>query len=82
MSGQPFALALCATGFVLIGAAVGVTVLSGNLESLWQGTLADDFLAGARGWAGALFVAGLAACLGGAMLLRAGSHRARMPGTL
>ena len=82
MSGQPFALALCALGFVLIGAAVGVAVLSGNLDSLWSGAAADEFLAGARGWAGALFIAGLAACLGGAMLLRAGSSRARMPGTL
>ena len=82
MSGQPFAVALCASGLVLVGAAVGIAVLSSGLAGTWQGAEAAAFLSGARGWAGALLVAGLAASVGGAMLLRAASSRVRMPGTL
>lgn len=82
MSGRPFAVALCASGFVLVGAALGVAVLAGSLAGLWEGAEASAFLSDARGWAGALFVAGLAAAIGGALLLRAAGSRMRMPGTL
>lgn len=82
MSGRPFAVALCAGGFLLVGAALGIAVLVRGLAGLWEGDDASAFLANARGWAGALFVVGLAAAIGGAMLLKAASIRVRLPGTI
>ena len=82
MSGRPFALVLAAGGLLLVGAALGIAVLTGGIGDLWKDPVASSFLADARGWAGALFVTGAMAAVGGGMLWRAANgidHLRRMP---
>lgn len=82
MSGRPFALVLAAGGLLLVGAALGIAVLTGGIGDVWNDPVATSFLADARGWAGALFVTGAMAAIGGGMLWRAASgvdHLRRLP---